>query len=110
MQQQISSDALLLINPIGMSNYSYPSKLCEYFQLNKIILCIGSLDSAANEDLYAAGHFVCDGKNINEFVDKILELLNNKLAVVGCINKNYYKKFLPSEVAKEYLSLLSSFK
>lgn len=102
------SDALLLINPVGGVNYSYPSKLCEYFQLNKIIISIGSLESAATDDLLQAGHIVCDGNNIEETVEKLRSLLADISVFDHAIDQTFYKKFLPGTVASEYNKVLES--
>lgn len=40
-----SADALLLIDPVIEGNYCFPSKLCDYAQYNKPIICIANSDS-----------------------------------------------------------------
>lgn len=99
-------DALLLINPISIANYSYPSKLCEYFQLNKLIFSIGSYKSAANEDLMEAGCIICDENEIQKMSNALLSLIKNRKTFADRTNKDFYKKFLPQNVANEYHNLI----
>lgn len=104
---QLSCDALLLINPVGVANYSYPSKLCEYFQQNKIILSISSSESAANFDLVKAGHIVCNDNGAEIMANAILDLISDRSYFNLTIDKKYYKKFIPDNVAKEYYKLIN---
>lgn len=103
---EVNSDALLLINPTEGDNYSYPSKLCEYFQLNKIILSIGSANSACNNDLQEAGHIVSKGSAFKEITDAILSLISEKEKLDKQIDKYFYKRFLPDHVARNYYNLI----
>lgn len=105
---EVNSDALLLINPTEGDNYSYPSKLCEYFQLNKIILSIGSANSACNSDLQMAGHIVSKGDDFKEITYAILSMISEKEAIETRIDNCFYVKFLPDNVAQNYFILIES--
>lgn len=104
----VESDALLLIDPDVEESVFFPSKLCEYFAFNKIILGLVPEKSPSKFELEKAGHLVFNKKNHIDLANTISLLLSNKFFYQEYINKDYWKFFLPSRVAVLVSNILAN--
>jgi glycosyltransferase involved in cell wall biosynthesis len=94
------ADALLVIDGMDKENVFFPSKLCEYFSLKKIIFGISPEISVTRDILIDSGHFVFSADETDLFAEVISKLINNRNIYLNKADCNYYRKFLPGEVIK----------
>ena len=78
------------------------------FTFNKIILGIIPEKSASKSDLINAGHLVFYKNDSIKLANSISNMLNNKMYYQENININYWKRFLPSTVARQIKEILLS--
>lgn len=98
-----NANAFLLIDPMDPGNFSFPSKLCEYIQFNKPIICLANSDAPSSNFLRSIGLPSFDADKIDLLSTYIADLLDNKTS--SCCIKNitcfeistiasmYYKSF-----------------
>lgn len=101
-----TADALLLIDPLDENNYCFPSKLCEYFQYDKIIIGIAGLNTPSYDALKESGHIVSDSNDISKISDAIVSIANNKKSISSKIDKSYSIRFDIPKVAEAYLRII----
>jgi glycosyltransferase involved in cell wall biosynthesis len=102
------ADAFLVIDSQDHDGVFFPSKLCEYFSFQKLILAITKENSITNEILKEAKHLCYFNGDEERFADELNCLIINK----ECYNNfdpEFYKNFLPDLVAKQYLDTISVF-
>ena len=103
-QNTANADVLLLIDPMEGENYSFPSKLCEYFKLNKPIIALTSENSVSFDVLSESKHMVFTNNNYMQLVPALLKILNHQAEYK--FDESYYKRFEINEVADKYLRIL----
>lgn len=104
----INSDVLLLIDPVDCQNYSFPSKLCEYFIYQKPIIGYTSKESVSYNILKDAGQFAFSETETNDMADCILYLLINRDKIQSIGVNSYYKNFLPITIANQYKEIFDA--
>ncbi len=108
MQEYRDADYLLLVEGLFKENVFFPSKLCEYFSLQKPIIGITPKNGVSYELLKASGHFVIssddDIRILADYV-KIITLKKHTLVY----DMEFYKKFLPEKTVELYKAYLSEY-
>ena len=98
------SNILLLLDPMEGNNFSFPSKLCEYFNMKKPIIGLTSQNSVSYDLLCDSKHLVYNSLN---YMDLSKDL---KLIIDGFFfydyNREYYRSFEPSIVSQMYIKLI----
>lgn len=100
------ADALLLIDPMDEKNYSYPSKLCEYFQYRKVIVAFSGKGTPSYNALKETNNIVHSKNEISEMVNDIQQLIDNGANIRT--PQIYSTQFYPENIAKKYVELISS--
>lgn len=104
----LDCDALMLIDPVDGYNYSFPSKLCEYFTYNKPIIGITSKNSVSYNVLKQKGHYAFDSTEIDYLSQTIISLVKNKYKNKKIkLMTNSYEEFLPENVTQKYCEILN---
>ena len=103
----INSDALLLIDPVIGFNYSFPSKLCDYFALEKPIIAFSSPESVSFQLLKDGNHIVCTAGETLYMANEILRLVREGRNKKVEWNR-YSQRFKPSIVVKQYVSIINN--
>lgn len=96
------ADGLLSIDSLLEDNIFFPSKLCEYFSLQKPIFAITPLISVTRSFLKDANHFSFSKNESILFSDVIVNLINDRCCYSEIINKKYYRRFLPKSVGNSF--------
>ncbi len=76
----------------------------------KIIFSITPESSATRDYIIEAGHLAFAEHEINNFVNSIENLLQNRNHYYGTFNKDYYSNFLPSTIAKLFVEIINESK
>ena len=98
------ADALLIIDPMDESNFSYPSKLCEYFQYKKIIIGFSGKGTPSYEALKETNNIVHSTGEEEMMAKDLLSILEK-----GAVNEmpdGYDKQFYPVNVAKKLINII----
>lgn len=98
------ADALLLLDPLNKDNYSYPSKLCEYFQYKKVIIAFSGEGTPSFCALKETNNIVHKEGEEQKMADEIRQLI-----ISGCHNRtpdNYLLQFYPDNIAKRYKEII----
>ena len=108
VQDQLEkADLLLVIDSLNeIDNVHFPSKLVEYFSYQKPIIGITSKNSACNNLLNKAGHFVFNAGQSEQLKQFLNQAINDQIQT-GSFDKNFYKNFLPDIVAKNYIEMIN---
>lgn len=101
-----NADGLIVIDSLDFDNVFFPSKLCEYFLFNKIILAITPEISATREYIVDSGHLVFSPNQIDGFVHSLSELMVDSKFYNSRFKKNYYTNFLPANVAEKFANVI----
>lgn len=101
------ADILLVIDAPAKENIFFPSKLIEYFVYKKPLLGISPKISETHNLLVESGHTSIENGSIDEIVDYFKTLLTNG-GVKMEFNTDYYMKFSPGLLAKQYIELIES--
>ena len=103
-----SADALLVIDALESENLFFPSKLCEYLILEKIIFAITPLISVTRDHLLRSGHLAFGSTEISIFVESLSKIIENRCFYENSFDSKYYKSFLPSVAATEFKKLIDT--
>jgi glycosyltransferase involved in cell wall biosynthesis len=101
------ADVLLVIDAPAKENIFFPSKLIEYFVYKKPLLGISPKISETHNLLVESGHTAIENGSIRKIVDYLSSLLINEGDSIK-FNSDYYMKFSPDLVAKQYIELIES--
>lgn len=101
------ADILLVIDAPAKENIFFPSKLIEYFVYKKPLLGISPKISETHNLLVESGHTAIENGSIRKIVDYLSTLLINEGVNIK-FNSDYYMKFSPDLVAKQYIELIES--
>lgn len=93
-----NSDVLLLIDPLCEGNFSFPSKICEYTQYDKLILAIAAKDSPSYSFLRAHGHKSFTQEELPDMCYTIKQLLKDKTCFNSEIDYKTKDLFNPANV------------
>ena len=98
------SDALLLLDPMIKGNYSFPSKLCEYTQMNKPILAFAEESSPSYNYLKTCGHYAFTESESDKMGECILSLMSGIDKLCNERDDNLYD-YSPESISQKYLTL-----
>lgn len=103
-EEERKADALLIIDSLSSNkNVFFPSKLTEYFMFDKIIFAITPAVSATREWLEKSGHLCFSEVDIQNLIDSIDKLLNNRHHFDDKFDKSLFYYFTPKNVVKDFL-------
>lgn len=106
-EEMKKADALVVIDAMGEDNICFPSKICDYFLFNKPIIGITPQRSVTRNILTESGHICCDESEYKQIASVIYESFINRSNKGWMFDKNYYKRFLPENIAESLLSIIS---
>lgn len=101
------ADAFLVIDALNYEGIFFPTKLCEYFSLNKIIFAITPRESITSDIITESKHLCFSNNEEEKFADALFNLVKDR----NCYNqfdKNYFRKYSHDIVALDYLSAIDS--
>ena len=101
----INSDAFLAIDSSG--SLFYPSKILKYFYFERPILGIACSGSVLENEMCESKNTFCPidkTENIELFLLKLLSAYDT----ITINDRNYWRKFLPEQMASQYESLICS--
>lgn len=100
LKKSSETDFLILLDNPEENNFFFPSKICEYFSLNKPILGLVSEKSISNIFLIQSGHFNILFNDSYSLKQAFLSLVSGKSL---SFDVEFYKKFLPKNVVNDIL-------
>lgn len=101
------SDIFLVIDAPQQKNVFFPSKLVDYFYYQRPILGISPQVGVTNQFLKESGNHCFDNANIDGIADYIETILHSRYSLSE-YDKEYYKNFLPEEIAKDYRQVINN--
>ena len=102
------ADALLLIDPMDENNYSYPSKLCEYFQYRKLIIGFAGKGTPSYIALKETNNIVHSYGEDSLMAEDIIKIIENDANATTPIE--YCEQFIPDNVVKIMTTTISKLK
>lgn len=102
-----NADIFFVVDAPMEENIFFPSKLLDYFKYKKPILGISPQIGVTNQFLKESGNYCFDNSDI-EGVAGYLEKVLSNTDFIFQYDKDYYKHFLPDEIACKYREVLRS--
>lgn len=101
----VDSDAFLAIDSSGA--FFYPSKILKYFYFERPILGIACLGSVLEVEMHESRNTFCVIDKIEDIEQFLFKLLS-AYDTIAVNDRNYWRKYLPKQIARQYENLISS--
>lgn len=100
-----NSDLFLAIDGVNKDNLFFPSKILKYFYYRRPILGITPKGSVLDGELQQAGHTSIDNSDLDGIISYLERAMTNYETLIT-FNKDYWLRFVPKNVVKQYKDLV----
>ena len=107
LKEMQKTDGFIVIDAMNEDNICFPSKICDYFLFNKLIIGLTPQRSVTRDILNKSGHISCDESEYKQTAEFIYNYYKKENKTDWVIDRDFYKNFLPENIAKSLLAVIN---